>query len=87
MAWPVRSITWAIADVSSTTEMALASEVFFVRAISTFVSGATTLRSACGGYEPQVCGNVSPIDRAASAWPTPTALMPERMASATNAPV
>ena len=67
---------------SSATANALAIEVFFVSAMTTLISGGTTVRKACGSTMCRsVWANVSPIDRAASAWPTPTELMPERTAS------
>ena len=70
------------------TEIADAIEVFFVSAMKTLASGATTLRSACGRTTKRIdWPNVRPMERAASPWPTPTALMPDRTASATKAPV
>ena len=61
-------------------------DVFFVSAMKTLMSGGTTVRSAWGSTTcRRVCGKVSPIERAASAWPMPTELMPERTASQKNA--
>ena len=74
--------------VSSTTANPAATEVFFVRAMITLMSGGTTLRSACGSTTRRsVPTGPSPIARAASAWPMPTLLIPERTASQTNAEV
>ena len=61
---------------------------FFTMAISTLPSGGTTLRNAWGSTTN--CSdwpNVSPMARAASAWPVETALIPLRTASQTNAAV
>ncbi len=63
-------------------------EVFLVSAMTTLISGGMTVRTACGRItDPSVCENVSPMLRAASAWPTGTLLMPERIASAKNGAV
>ena len=62
--------------------------VFFDSAMRTLPSGAITARPACGRTMiRRVCAKVSPIARAASAWPAGTVLMPERSASQTNAAV
>lgn len=58
---------------------------FFVRAMKMLLSGGITERVACGRTTSRrVCGNDMPIERAASAWPSGTVLMPERTASQTN---
>jgi hypothetical protein len=60
--------------------------VFLISAITTLMIGGTTVRNACGSTTSRSDWvNVSPIERAASAWPTPTALMPDRTASQKNA--
>ena len=57
-------------------------------AIWTLASGGTEARNACGSTTWRITPpKVSPIARAASAWPSGTALMPERIASQTNAEV
>ena len=57
-------------------------------AMITLPSGGTTVRSACGSTTwARDWVKVSPIERAASAWPGDTALMPDRIASQTNAGV
>jgi hypothetical protein len=72
-----------LAAKSSNTKKPPATEVFFVRAIVTLMSGGTTERTACGMTTfAAVCAKVSPTDRAASAWPVGTELTPDRMASA-----
>ena len=49
--------------------------------------GATTVRNAWGSTTIRsTWGKVSPSERAASAWPRLTELMPARTVSATNAP-
>ena len=54
-------------------------------AMTTLPSGGTTVRSACGmTTSDSVCPKVRPMERAASAWPAGTALMPERIASQTK---
>ena len=62
--------------------------VFFSSAIWTLASGGHVARNAWGRItwriEPP---NGSPIARAASAWPSGTALTPERIASQTNVEV
>ena len=63
-------------------------EVFFSNATRTLASGGTTLRSACGSrMQVRICGNDSPIERAASISPYGTDWMPERTTSATNVAV
>ena len=72
--------------VSSSTPNAAAIEVFLVRAMTTLISGGTTVRNACGRITSRSDWvKVSPMERAASACPTPTALMPDRTASQKNA--
>ena len=62
-----------------------ASEVFLVRAMKTLASGGTTKRNACGRMTCViVIPNGMPMDRAASAWPSPMPFTPARMASVTN---
>ena len=57
-------------------------------AMITLPSGGTTVRSACGSTTSRRdWPKVRPMDRAASAWPAETELMPERTASQTNAEV
>ena len=74
--------------VSSLTAMTSASAEFLIRAMNTLPRGATTVRKAWGSTTtPSTCWNVNPSERAASAWPWATALMPDRTVSATNVPV
>jgi urease alpha subunit len=71
-----------VAAVSSKTAKAAAIEVFLVRAMTTLMSGGTTVRKAWGRTTSRSDWvKVRPMERAASAWPTPTALMPDRTAS------
>ena len=73
---------------SSTTKNPPATDVFFVRAMKTLMSGGTVMRNAWGSTTSEtVWPKPSPMLRAASAWPTGTPLMPERSASATNGDV
>jgi hypothetical protein len=68
--------------VSSTTPKAAAIELFLIRAMTTLISGGITVRKAWGRITSwSDCPKVRPMERAASAWPTPTALMPDRTAS------
>ena len=68
--------------------MVAAIVVFLVSAMRTLPSGAMTERNACGSTTSRsVCAKVSPIARAASAWPSGTVLMPDRIASQTKAEV
>ena len=61
---------------------------FLTMAMITLPSGGTTLRSAWGSTTNRSdWPNVSPMARAASAWPAETALMPLRTASQTKAAV
>ncbi len=74
--------------MASVTPKASAIAVFLVSAIRMLASGGMTVRIACGRtISCSVWPKVSPSERAASAWPTSTALMPERTASHTNAAV
>ncbi len=58
---------------------------FFVSAMKMLLSGGTTVRVAWGSTTScRVWANVMPIERAASACPSGTVLMPERTASQTN---
>ena len=60
--------------------------VFLVSAIRVLPSGATAPRNACGRMTwRSVWVKVRPIERAASAWPVGTVLMPQRSDSQTNA--
>ena len=60
--------------------------VFLVRAISVLPSGVIAPRKACGSTTSRrLWVKVSPTDRAASAWPVGTVLMPLRSDSQTNA--
>src|SRR4029453_7319986 len=71
-----------VTAVSSTTPKAAAIEVFLVRAMTTLISGGITVRKAWGRtISRSDWVKVRPMARAASAWPTPTALMPDRTAS------
>ena len=73
---------------SSTTKKPPATEVFFVRAMKTLMSGGIVIRNACGSTTSDtVWPKPRPMLRAASACPTGTPLMPERSASATNGDV
>ena len=73
---------------SSKTLNAPATDVFFTSAMSTLISGGIAVRNACGSTtRERFWVNDMPRDRAASACPTPTELMPERTASATKAEV
>ena len=57
-------------------------------AMITLPSGGTTVRSACGSTtKRRLWVKSRPIDRAASAWPAETELMPARTASQTKADV
>ena len=52
------------------------------------MSGGMTVRTACGRTtRREGLTEARPMARAASAWPTGTALMPERIASAKNGDV
>ena len=63
-------------------------DVFLVSATKMLISGGMTVRNAWGRITvPRLWPNVIPIDRAASAWPVATLLMPDRTASQTNAAV
>src|SRR5918994_4505417 len=56
--------------VSSTTPKAAAIEVFLVRAMTTLISGGTTVRKAWGRTTSRIDWvKVRPMERAASAWP------------------
>ena len=56
--------------------------------MKTLAMGGTVARNACGSTTcVMVPPNVRPMARAASACPSGTALMPERIASATNVDV
>ena len=62
--------------------------MFLVSAMRMLASGGITERIACGStMSRSICPNVMPSERAASAWPRSTALIPERTASHTNAAV
>ena len=73
---------------ASATPNAPATVVFLSSAICTLASGGTEARNACGSTTWRITPpNGSPIARAASAWPSGTALTPERIASQTNVEV
>ena len=73
-------------ETSTKTKKPIATDEFLMRAITTLMSGGSTLRNACGSTtRPIVWLKVRPIEREASAWPIGTELMPERTASAKNA--
>ena len=75
-------------DRSPTTPKKPASAEFLIIAMITLPSGTTAAFQACGSTtKRRFWLNVRPIARAASACPGETALMPERSASQTNAPV
>ena len=58
--------------------------LFEVPGARTFIIGGMTERVACGSTTSLITWpNVRPSARAASAWPTGTVLMPDRMVSAT----
>ncbi|CAM5267370.1 hypothetical protein SVIOM342S_07998 [Streptomyces violaceorubidus] len=79
------SIISFISSAVSATPMAAATVVFLISAISTFASGTTDERNACGRTTSRsTWPKLRPRARAASAWPTGTVLMPERSASHTN---
>ena len=59
--------------------------VFLSSAICTLASGGTDARNACGSTTCRIVPPKGrPIARAASAWPSGTALTPERSASQTK---
>ena len=65
-----------------------ATEVFLSRAMRALATGGTEARNACGSTTWLITpANGSPMARAASAWPSGTALTPERSASQTNVDV
>ncbi len=71
---------------ASATPMTEATVVFFVRAMRTDPSGAMAPRKAWGRITSRrLWVKVSPIERAASAWPSGTVFIPLRSASQTNA--
>ena len=73
---------------NSSTKNAPATDVFLVNAMKTLIKGGTTMRPACGKTTSvTVCANPIPMLRAASACPTGTPLIPDRIASATNGEV
>ena len=77
-----------IRAVASRTRTPPATEVFFSSAISTLASGGTAARNAWGSTTWRMTpAKVQADARAASAWPSGTALMPERIASQTNVEV
>ena len=81
----VFSIISFISNAASATPIADAIVVFLVSAISTEPSGAMTARKACGSRTiRRFWPNVSPSDRAASAWPSGIVLTPERTVSQTK---
>ena len=62
--------------------------MFLSNAIMALATGGTEARTACGSTTSRMTPeNGSPIARAASAWPSGTALTPERSASHTNVEV
>ena len=76
---------WAVA---SATPKTAATEVFLISAICTLASGGTEARNGLRQHHLRITPvNGSPMARAASAWPSGTALTPERSASHTNAEV
>ena len=84
----VFSIISFISSAASATPIAEAIVVFLVSAINTEPSGISTARNACGSSMiRRFCPNVSPSERAASAWPTGTVFTPARTVSQTNAAV
>ena len=75
-----------ISPDASATPMIDATVVFLVRAMSTEPSGAMAPRNAWGRITSRSdWPKVSPIERAASAWPAGTVFTPERRASQTKA--
>ena len=85
---PLSLASCLVVAKSSTTKKPPATEVFFVRAMKTLMSGGTVMRKAWGSTTSDtVCPNPRPMLRAASAWPSGTPLIPERSASATNGEV
>ena len=65
-----------------------ATEVFLSSAIRALASGGTEARKAWGSTTSRITPlKGRPIARAASAWPSGTALTPERIASQTKAEV
>ena len=77
-----------IRENASATPKTPATVVFFSSAICTLASGGTDARNAWGSTTWVITPpKGSPIARAASAWPSGTALMPERSASQTKAEV
>ena len=87
---PQRSSAWSLVneriwEAASIRPKAAATVVFFSSAICTLASGGTEARNACGSTTCDITApKGSPIARAASAWPSGTALMPERRASQTK---
>ena len=75
-------------EVSVATEAAAATVEFLSRAISVLPSGATEPRNACGRMTIDAdWKKLRPSERAASACPSGTVLMPLRSDSHTNADV
>ncbi len=75
-------------EAASSTPKTAATVVFLSSAIRMLASGGTDARNACGSTTWVITPpNGRPIARAASAWPSGTALTPERSASQTNAEV
>ena len=67
------------------TPKAPATVVFFSSAICTLARGGTEARNGLGQHDlAHHARNGSPMARAASAWPSGTALMPDRSASQTK---
>ena len=84
----VFSIISFISSAASATPIAEAIVVFFVNAISTDPSGMIAARKAWGSRTiRRFWPNVKPSERAASAWPNGTVLIPARSVSQTNAAV
>ena len=85
---PLSLTSWRVEANSSTTKNPPATEVFFVKAMYTLISGGIVMRKAWGRTTSDtVWPKPRPMLRAASACPTGTPLMPERRASATNGEV
>ena len=79
---------WPELERSPTTPKKPASAEFLIIAMMTLPSGTIADFHACGSTtQRRFWVKVRPIERAASAWPAGTALMPVRIASQTNAPV
>ena len=77
-----------ICEVASATPNTAATEVFLISAICTLASGGSEARNAWGSTTWVITpANGSPIARAASAWPSGTALTPDRSASHTKVEV